>query len=52
MKDVSFFTHVTLYSKVVVYHLYEKTIWLEIVQMERKNSSWTISFGVCAFHLP
>ena len=21
----------------VVYHLHEKTIWLEIVQMERKN---------------
>ena len=39
-------------DNVVVYHLHEKTIWLEIVQMERKNFSWIISFGVCAFHLP
>ncbi len=36
----------------VVYPLYEKNIWLEIVQMERKNFNLKISFGVCAFHLP
>ena len=33
----------------VVYHLHAKTIWLEIVQMERKNLSWKISFGSMRF---
>ena len=34
----------------VVYHLHQKPIWVQTVQMERKNFDWKIPFGVRAFH--
>ena len=33
----------------VVYHLHQKPIWFQTVQMERKNFDWKIPFG---FHFP
>ena len=36
----------------VVYHLHQKPIWFQTVQMERKNFDWKIPFGARAFHFP
>ena len=36
----------------VVYHLHQKPIWFQTVQMERKNVDWKIPFGARAFHFP
>ena len=34
----------------VVYHLHQKPIWFQTVQMERNNFDWKIPFGARAFH--
>ena len=36
----------------VVYHLHQKPIWFQTVQMERKKFDWKIPFGARAFHFP
>ena len=36
----------------VVYHLHQKPIWFQTVQMERNNFDWKIPFGARAFHFP
>ena len=36
----------------VVYHLRQKPIWFQTVQMERKNFDWKFPFEARAFHFP
>ena len=40
------------FDTLVVYHLHQKPIWFQTVQMERKNFDWKIPFGARAFHFP
>ena len=49
---VPFIFYPELPESLVVYHLHQKPIWFQTVQMERKNFDWKIPFGARAFHFP
>ena len=46
------FGNIFVAETMVVYHLHEKPIWFQTVQIERKHFDWKIPFGACAFHFP
>ena len=60
MDSMKFYNELALIHKnkpfcseiLVVYHLHQKPIWFQTVQMERNNCDWKIPFGARAFHFP
>ena len=50
--DVDRHMEQAIMETMVVYHLNQKPIWFQTVQMEHKTSDWKILFGAPAYHFP